>query len=857
MPARSEPLQLLCGAGLLLLFLLHSMTACYPPPPQVPDDDDDSALSDDDDSATGDDDDSALSDDDDSAIGDDDDSATGDDDDSNPGLEADLWLVGVSLIELESEATFTGTEDWLIEDQNIAIHDGIIVAVTDELPADLGGAQQLDFTGQVVLPGFIDSRVHLAEDGAIQFTGDHVLQHLRAHLLSGVTTVVDGGGPEWLFDLRDRVALAPDTSGHIEGPNILAAGPFLTSSGQYPCELLLRQDRCQLVGTNELSQTDLEQLLLNGATKQPDLRALVVETTNTLASVGTGASNLNNEVLCGGSTTCGSLSAGRRDTILGELDQLSAPVPTLIYALREDHYSVAGNNLGLLDNPPLSTPPIIAQIPYLVPIGASTNNYNALPNVFSHMVSGLVAIDALNRGLNLVPMLDGSQPGELAEQLNATLPAVTSTHWVDTLNSIPIDAGAEAALDHWYSQTVLANSWQLNAASGLGRVMPYGLPVVAGSGAGSPFVPHGLSLHWELKTLKEAWETHPQAILGNGVAQPDNFQTLLCREALRAATELPAQLLGLGDRGRIEVGRRADLVVLSPDRNPLQEIENTVYIDRVFRDGRELIPTVMAVNQGPWPDQVEAAPGGNIDSVCFVDGDCSAGLNCDLLNHSCRPECSYAGALDECSDGYAPNSYCAAADGMPAEMGCWYSDPNSGNWPPAADTDNDNQFGCNDSDCNGAISCSSSSPSPRSFVCRTGDNCSRYESPMNSSCPGAEDPYMIHCAPADLDTNVCVSGGLLEAHSSMANECTAGSYSPGRTPDLSGCGLGFVCDWVTNPGSLNECIEICDPQNMGGMPPNSNFSTPQDPMCANCMESYWYSDPHGTGTSGVLYGTCR
>ena len=35
--------------------------------------------------------------------------------------------------------------------------------------------------------------------------------------------------------------------------------------------------------------------------------------------------------------------------------------------------------------------------------------------------------------------------------------------------------------------------------------------------------------------------------------------------AVRSVTEVPARALGLTDRGRIEVGRRADLVGLEPD----------------------------------------------------------------------------------------------------------------------------------------------------------------------------------------------------------------------------------------------------------------------------------------------------
>ena len=56
------------------------------------------------------------------------------------------------------------------------------------------------------------------------------------------------------------------------------------------------------------------------------------------------------------------------------------------------------------------------------------------------------------------------------------------------------------------------------------------------------------------------------------------------REALRAATATPAELLGLSERtGRIAVGFEADLIVL--DRNPLDEIEAVNDVLAVFQDG--------------------------------------------------------------------------------------------------------------------------------------------------------------------------------------------------------------------------------------------------------------------------------
>ena len=106
-----------------------------------------------------------------------------------------------------------------------------------------------------------------------------------------------------------------------------------------------------------------------------------------------------------------------------------------------------------------------------------------------------------------------------------------------------------------------------------------GVPILAGTdanaGPGIPFSPrHGESLHDELELLIEA-----------------GLSTV---EALRAATVLPAQYFGLHDRGVIEPGRRADLVLI--DGDPIADIRATRQIRRVWCAGVEhVVGTVVGI----------------------------------------------------------------------------------------------------------------------------------------------------------------------------------------------------------------------------------------------------------------------
>ena len=61
-------------------------------------------------------------------------------------------------------------------------------------------------------------------------------------------------------------------------------------------------------------------------------------------------------------------------------------------------------------------------------------------------------------------------------------------------------------------------------------------------------------------------------------------------DALVAATRGSATMLGISDRGTLEKGKRADLLVLAG--NPLDDIRNTRKVVSVWHDGREIQPLV-------------------------------------------------------------------------------------------------------------------------------------------------------------------------------------------------------------------------------------------------------------------------
>ena len=134
-------------------------------------------------------------------------------------------------------------DDTVVEDATVVIEGTRIAAVGPadevEVPPD---ATVHDLSGRYVMPGLVDGHVHFFQSGGLYTRPDALdlraarpyaeeLRRLKArlpdtfrrYLRSGVTSVVDVGGPMWNLEVRARA----DTT--AMAPTVVTAGPLISS----------------------------------------------------------------------------------------------------------------------------------------------------------------------------------------------------------------------------------------------------------------------------------------------------------------------------------------------------------------------------------------------------------------------------------------------------------------------------------------------------------------------------------------------------------------------------------------------------------------------------------------------------
>ncbi len=174
---------------------------------------------------------------------------------------------------------FDGTGRPPIENAYVVVGDGRILAVGDaDMVPSPDGAAHVDISGKWLIPGLIDAHVHLFQSGGLYTRPDvvdlrHVLPYeqemaairvtldatLARTFAAGITGVVDFGGPDWLYALRERA------EHNAVSPRIALAGQLIATWS--PRQLAIDPAPIKLVAT----PSEAREAIRRQAERKPDL----------------------------------------------------------------------------------------------------------------------------------------------------------------------------------------------------------------------------------------------------------------------------------------------------------------------------------------------------------------------------------------------------------------------------------------------------------------------------------------------------------------------------------------------------------------------------------------------------------
>ena len=445
----------------------------------------------------------------------------------NDALFRDLQRAGTFLI--RNVRVFTG-DGTAIENGAVLVRDGKIAEVyegsgpnPDQLKAEVVEGQ-----GKTLLPGLIDTHVHLAGPAGMSTAPEDydprktMPRSAAALLYSGVTAARSvGDGLDASLKLRGQI-----NSGSKLGAQIFACGPMFTAENGHGTEFVAHLP----------------------AAIEESVKAQMVRTPKTPEDARRQVRELK---AAGVDCIKGILEAGWGDGMLFDrLDLLL--VRSVAEEAHAQHLPLAIHTGDARD------------VADAVEIGAASVEHGSWRDEIPDRLLDRMA----QQGVYLDPTLAVAEAyaqffAGKADALGNSLvqQAVPARILKGTLDFVASGKGSDAA------KAALFQKAFEQARSNLVRAWKAGVPLVMGSDSGNPLVFHGPSLHHELQLWIQA-----------GIP---------VQVALQAATVNAAKLLGAGNRiGAIRKGLDADLLLV--DGNPLQDVSATERISLVVFKGERI-----------------------------------------------------------------------------------------------------------------------------------------------------------------------------------------------------------------------------------------------------------------------------
>ncbi|NTW88125.1 MAG: amidohydrolase family protein [Desulfobulbaceae bacterium] len=455
-----------------------------------------------------------------------------------------------------------GTEGSIREGVSILIREGQIEKIDENISAD--GIPLLNVNGAYVLPGLIDSHVHLMWGPGVLIQNSEVTTeqnwkngwgkysslYLKAYLACGVTTVLDAGSPSYVVR-----AIRNYLSENNPGPRYLALGPFIAPPGGYgtrmehtvstPQKVEERLNGIQALHTHGI-KTSIEKGWCPGGIKyvrhSPEILTAIkraADRRNLPIYVHASCEEDQTTALKLGVHALAHTLIARQEEISDEFIELMKDIGT--YQIST--LSTMDAELTYYDTERLEDPLLVLTSPDVELSTAKDIQKRRL--VFSmSFIYGL------------------PWPFEMCGRLVKFFQRFPRL-------SIALFFGL---LKLFHGKRIQQRSLE-NSKNAIFRLYNAGVPIVMGSD--SVYSPSAIYAFHGITSLREI------ELLGEAGLPP--------QEAIKAATLTPAKMLGLANEiGTIGVGKRADLAIVR--QNPLENLRALRTIQWTVKDGIALTP---------------------------------------------------------------------------------------------------------------------------------------------------------------------------------------------------------------------------------------------------------------------------
>jgi len=435
-----------------------------------------------------------------------------------------------------------GTGAAPVDGMSILMIDGIVseIASTIEAPA---GIKVIDAAGKTVIPGLIDSHVHVNSVPGAVYRGDDLAfkkeqrkTHLRAYLANGITSVLDTGiSYDALAEVRGLVA------GGEPSPSIYTLGPPLAAPGGY---------------SDEIPESYAMGYTVSDAN---DAAIKVAE----LAEAGVVGIKVQIEEGFAIEPVWPIHTQEVRDALVNAAESHDLPVYVHGFSEKEQQIALDMNAHALVHGGFTFLPPSEGFVSRLKSAGSwviSTMSVTDSQRVVDH--PELMEHTHVKRSVPENQLIT-------AADINSQKALVKEMGQINTSAIIP-DFLLELVFYVFPSLRTLPTEPAVEAIS---KFHDAGIPIVMGSDSGNweiiPYEFHGPTSIREIELLVNAGMT--------------------TEEALAASTRLPSEMIGVADQiGTVELGKRADLVIL--EENPLLDIRALTSPAWVVKDGEARTP---------------------------------------------------------------------------------------------------------------------------------------------------------------------------------------------------------------------------------------------------------------------------